>query len=184
MMLFFNVVHIFFVGTSGKNRQVNVKDYVKEIVTFEDAYAVDRVFKLTTERFEIPLLENMNKVRRVVQNSLKRSVNGVQLAQVKKRIFSSENTKRYLLGNGISSLPYDHELLREFVYSKRRNKVRNDLELYQDVELKETVKCEKDIYKRHRNLYLTNELFKTGFVEGDLTNVSFFEILCSYAIDR
>ena len=120
------------------------------------------------KEFDDPLLRNLTldprEIRKVVQNNLKKSKDGIQLAQMKKSVLSGISLKRYILNDAINTLPFNHPLLVKYVYPNREDKT--DLQILQTDELVKTVKQEENIYYEHRPIYIMKQLYTNGRLKG------------------
>lgn len=119
-------------------------------------------------------LTNPLKARKVVQNQLKRSKNGYALQEGLKVVYSGCPLKSYMMGDGITSLPFGHPLLKKHIYKineKLKCKTNNDYQ--QDNVLLEKIKAEKNIYLENRSMYIQKQLLKTGKIEDNQHEIDF-----------
>ena len=105
-------------GTSRRNEQVNATDYAKDMNSFSYVYNRLKEYQSlldSTDKDEINTIQNPTTARKVVQNTFKKSKNGTKLSESMKVVFSTISFKRYILGDGITTLPYGHTLLKKYI---------------------------------------------------------------------
>ena len=175
---FCNNVKMKHAGTSGHNKQICVEDYTNDLEDFDTNLNKmnDYLLLLNNKTDALISLTSPLEVRRVVQNMLKRNKNGTHLAKCMKVVFSGIAFKRYMMGDGITTLPYGHPLLKEHVY-KLNNKNFDNCDYLQNKLLIQKVEAEQLIYEKSRPLYIQKQLYNTGKVEGKKYKIRFLESL-------
>ena len=166
-------------GTSSKNKQVCANDYIGELQSFKTNFVKMLDFNLM-KHFNIEnqeLIKNPLKVRKVIQNILKRDKNGTKLMESMKVVFSGVPYKRYMMGDGITTLPFGHPLLEKYIYTHNNIEYDNS-DYHQDDLLLKKIDAEQKIYTEHRPLYVQHQLFETGRLEDyDKNKMNFLQIV-------
>ena len=105
-------------GTSRRCEQVNATDYAKDMNSFSYVYNQLNEYQSildSTDKDEINTIQNPTSARKIVHNTFKKNKNGTMLSESMKVVFSSISFKRYILGDGINTLPYGHTLLKKYI---------------------------------------------------------------------
>ena len=166
-------------GTSRRSEQVNAADYAKDMNSFSYVYNRLKEYESlldSTDKDEINTIQNPTAARRIVQNTFKKNKNGTKLSESMKVVFSSISFKRYILGDGINTLPYGHSLLKKYVNILNDKQYQHNT-YQQDTLMLKKIENEKQIYLHHRPLYIQKQLLSTGVIERNKYDVTFLEAI-------
>ena len=98
------------------------------------------------------------------------------LSESMKVVFSSISFKRYILGDGINTLPYGHTLLKKYINILNDDSYQHNTYQQDNLMLKK-IENEKLIYLHHRPLYIQKQLLSTGMIEENKYDVTFLEMI-------